>query len=152
MPAVTVYATLEDLAACGLPPAALSSIVPSVKQAALVKASAYADTFLGDRVTLPLQAPVDPTITDAVCQIAAWRLLCLRGFNPDNPGDAVVRQGYLDARDWLTRVANGQAKLNVIQGTPPSVQPDISSNCPRGYGDIYSGNPASNDPGVETGG
>ncbi len=152
MAAVTVYATLDDLAACGLPPAALASIVPSVKQAALVKASAYADTFIGDAVTLPLQAPVDPTITDAVCQIAAWRLLCLRGFNPDNPGDAVVRQGYLDARDWLTRVANKQAKLNVVQGSPPSCQPDISSNPARGFGEIYGGGPAANNPAIETGG
>jgi phage gp36-like protein len=152
MASVTVYATLADLEQCGLPPQALASIQPTVKQAALVKASAYADTFIGDAVTLPLQAPVDPTITDAVCQIAAWRLLCLRGFNPDNPGDAVVRQGYLDARDWLTRVANKQAKLNVVQGSPPSVQPDISSACPRGFGDVYSVSPAANDPAIITGG
>lgn len=128
------YASLADLDASGLPPGALGSVPRSVQSAMLQKASDFADSYLGDKFTLPLSPPYDAALVDAVCQIACWRLLVLRGFSPENPGDGVVRQGFLDARDWLTRIANGQATLKVRQANPASNQPDISSNEPRGYG------------------
>ena len=139
------YATLDDLDECGLPAGALSAIQPTVRQKALDKASAYADGFLRDQATLPLTAPYDPSLVDAVCQIAAWRLLCLRGFNPDNPGDQVIRQGWSDAVAWLTRVANQQVKLKLNQAQPIVPQPDVFSNQQRGYGDLF-GTGGTDDP------
>jgi phage gp36-like protein len=135
----TQYATLEDFMNAGLPTGALASLDRSTWNQALIRASSYADSFLGDKYTLPLTRPYPPSLVDAVCQIAAWRLMCLRGYNPAVEGgssDAIIRQGYLDARDWLVRVANGQAALTVIQAVPDSLQPDVSTNQQRGYGQL----------------
>ncbi len=139
------YATRDDLDTCGLPAGALASVDDDVKDQALEDRSAYADSYLGDKVTLPLTAPYDRTLVRYVCYMAAWDLICFRGFNPDNPADTVMRQRYEDADKWLVRVANGQARINVIQAAPPSLQPDVSSNCQRGYGDM-TGNGNTDDP------
>ncbi len=139
------YASIEDFNDAGLPNGALASLDRTTINRALVRASALANTFLGDKFTLGLGGPpYDASLVDAVCQIAAWNLLRLRGFNPDNAGDQVVRQGYLDAEKLLTRIANGQAYLNVQQGTPESLQPDVTSNSPRGYGDLTGSGRMSN--------
>jgi phage gp36-like protein len=143
----TQYATIEDFMNAGLPTGALSSLDKSTWNQALIRASSYADSFIGDKYTLPLGRPYPPSLVDAVCQIAAWRLMCLRGYNPAVAGgsaDAIIRQGYLDARDWLVRVANGQAALTVIQAVPESLQPDVTSNTPRGYGDLTGNGTVSN--------
>jgi phage gp36-like protein len=128
------YATIADLDISGLPMPAFGNLSPIQIQGALDRASDFADSFIGDKFTLPLLVPYPGALVDAVCQIAAWRLLCLRGFNPDNGADSVVRQGFLDARDWLTRVANGQARLAVVQTQPDSLQPNVSTSEQRGYG------------------
>jgi len=127
------YATIADFEACGLPPGAIGDISKGEIQMHLDRQSAHADTYLGAKVTLPLAAPYDPQLVDAVCQLAAWRIMCRRGFNPDNNGDAVVRQGWVDAIAWLTRVANGQARINVVQSAPASLQPNVTTNADRGY-------------------
>lgn len=130
------YASLQDLDECGLPLAALATIPKTTIQRQLDRASAYVDTFLGDKVQLSLVGAPDPIIVMTVCQIASWWLLVRRGFNPENPGDAVVRQSYLDAVTFLTRIANGQARINVKQSNPESLQPNVSSNELRGYGNV----------------
>jgi len=135
----TQYATIEDFQNAGLPTGALDSLDKSVWKQALIRASSFADSFLGDKYTLPLTPPYPPSLVDAVCQVAAWRLACLRGYNPAVAGgsaDAIIRQGFLDARDWLTRIANGQAALTVIQAIPDSLQPDTYTNVQRGYGQL----------------
>ncbi len=129
----TTFATIADFESAGLPLSALGSVSKLDVLRQLERDSAFAATYLGDKYTMPLSAPYDPALVDAVCRIAAWHLLCRRGFNPENPGDQVVRQGFIDARDWLTRVANGQARVQVQQANPESLQPDISSNERRGY-------------------
>src|SRR6478736_8623911 len=135
VPASTSYAAIEDLQSAGLPPAALGGGVAFTdQQAALVRASRLADTFLRDRYTLPLACPYDPALVDAVVQIASYRLMVRRGLNPNGGLDVAVRQGYDDAIAFLTRIANGQNQLCVVQATPASVQPEVFSNIPRGYG------------------
>ncbi len=143
------YATIDDFIQSGLGLDALESINKSTWNQMLIKASSVAATYIGNKYTLPLSAPFDPALVDAVCQIAAWRLLCLRGFNPSNAGDQVIRQGFLDARDWLTRVSNGQAQIQTItQAVPESLQPDVFTSTPRGYGDI-TGSGVLNQPAVD---
>lgn len=135
----TQYATIDDLMSAGLPSGALSSIDKTAWNQALIRASSYASTYIGCKYTLPLSPPYDPALVDAVCQIAAWRLMNLRGYNPAVAGgsaDAIIRQGFIDARDWLYRVANGQASLTVVQGTPESLQPDVYTSTQRGIGDL----------------
>jgi phage gp36-like protein len=140
------YATIDDFLNAGLPTGALASMDKSIWNQALIRASSFADSFLGDKYTLPLTPPYPAALVDAVCQVAAWRLMGLRGYNPAVAGgsaDAIIRQGYLDARDWLVRVANGQASLVVVQAVPEAVNPAVVSNCPRGYGDLTGTGQAS---------
>ncbi len=133
--AAVSYATIGDLNGCGLPAPALANMSLQDQQSALVRASRMADTFLRDRYTLPLQCPVDPTLTLWVCWMAAYFLLCTRGFNPNQSGiDQVVRMNYDDALKNLTRVANGQQQLCVRQAEPASQQPQVATNESRGYG------------------
>lgn len=145
------YATPEDLETFGLPVGALSGS-PVDLQRALDAASSFADSYIGNKYTLPLKpfpGPppfYDPALVACVCQIAAWNLMVRRGLNPDGTPE-ILRTGFQDARDWLVRVSKGQAVLQVLQSSPASLQPDLSSNQPRGYGDLI-GNGASDYPGV----
>ncbi len=133
------YATLEDLELV-LPAKAYGSVTAQQRLKALQRASAYADAFLRDRYALPLRCSCgcscgfDPSLVDAVCELASYRIVCLRGYNPDLGGDQVIRQGWADAVDFLKRVANGQAQLKVCQSNPPSLQPEVGTNPARGYG------------------
>ncbi len=143
----TQYASIEDFLNAGLPTGALASIDKSIWNQALIRASAFADTFIGCKYTLPLGRPYDPSLVDAVCQIAAWRLMSLRGYNPAVSGgssDALIRQGFLDARQWLYEVSNGRAALTVVQATPESLQPDVYTSTQRGIGDLAGGGTLSN--------
>jgi phage gp36-like protein len=144
------YAGIDDFIASGLPLGALESINKSVWNRMLIKASSVASGYIGCKYSLPLSRPYDPALVDAVCQIAAWRLACLRGFKPGqgDGNDSVIRQGFLDARQWLVDIANGKVALTVIQAVPPSLQPDVVTSTPRGYGDLTgSGSPSPYVPG-----
>lgn len=144
------YASIDDFLQSGLPLGALESIPKTTWNQMLIKASSFASGFIGCKYTLPITAPYDPALVDAVCQIAAWRLAALRGFKPGqgDGNDSVIRQGYLDARQWLVDVANGKIALSVTQATPASLQPDVVTATPRGYGDLTgSGSPSPFVPG-----
>lgn len=132
-PSIESYATLAEFQAVGLPAGALGSVPVAAQQAALLNASRFADTYLRAGSRLPIAAPYDPALVDAVCQIAAWRLMQRRGFNPNTPGDAAIRMGYEDAVKFLTRIADGKAHLAVMQTEPVSNQPDVSTSTPRGW-------------------
>lgn len=134
--AAASYATLEDLQEAGMPLGAIGSVPLKTQEKALERASRYADTYLRDRYTLPLAAPFDQSLVDAVVQIASWRLMQRRGFNPNTPGDATIRMGFEDAENWLKRIANGQAQLCVTQSYPQSYQPQVGSAAPRGWGGL----------------
>lgn len=127
------YADASDFEETGLPAGALAGLASSYVTAALKKASAVADSYLRDQYTLPLSEPYDPALVDAVVQIAAWRLLCRRGFNATTPGDATVRMGYEDSIEYLKRIANGQVRLSVVQSAPEQIEPRVISGIPRGY-------------------
>lgn len=135
-PAVQSYATIADLEEAGLPPGAIGSVDWQTQQRALERASRIADTYLRDRYTLPLSCPIDQSLVDAVVQIASWRLMGRRGFDPNSPGDATIRIGYEDAIKWLTRIANGQAQICVAQSNPASLQPQVGTTAPRGWGGL----------------
>lgn len=139
------YATLQDLDDCGIPLAALETLDKKLIQRQLDRASGYADAFLRDSYTLPFVAPFDPGLVMAVCQLAVWWLLSRRGFDPENPGDKVVYQGYRDAMDWLKLVANKKIAIAKNEANPVSLQPNVSSNTPRGYGEL-AGDGATNAP------
>jgi phage gp36-like protein len=127
------YATIADLQDVGLPPGALSGVDVPARQKALDNAAAYMDTFLRDKYRLPLIAPYDPSLVDANVQIACYRLMTRRGFNPEDPGDQAVRLGRDDAVTFLTRIANGQASLSVTETSPAIEEPRVITDGQRGY-------------------
>ncbi len=129
-----VYATIDDFEAFGLPSGALANLSFKAQQAIFLAASRRADMFLRDRYHLPLRCPIDPALTQIVCQLAAWFSLSVRGFNPNANGiDAVVRMNYDDAIKALTGIANGQQQLCVVQASPQSDQPQMYSSPSRGF-------------------
>jgi phage gp36-like protein len=130
------YATLDDLKSCGLPAGALAGVAFDVQNQALEDRSAYADGFIGDTCSLPLARPYDRTLVRCVCHLATWDLLLLRGFNPAVAGDAAAQYRAEQAEKWLLRVANKQVRLAVPENSNTSIQPDVATNCPRGWGDL----------------
>lgn len=111
------YATLAQLDEAGLPATALASIGSPARTAALVKASGVADGYLRKRFALPLSAWSDD-LTQVVCEIAAYNLMSVRGFNPASNADTLLAQRYQDAIAWLKDVARGLVEPDLTDATP----------------------------------
>lgn len=127
-----VYATIDDLASCGVPPESLADVGPVEKQRALYQASRTADQRLSARYRLPLVS-WDDGLTWIVCAIASFRLLSFRGWNPSDPANGGVVMMYNDALKTLDKVAQGDYTLDLIDTQPePIAVPDVSSDKPRG--------------------
>lgn len=110
----TQYATTAQLVQFSVPSAALTGISSDDQNAALKAASRVADSYLLKRFTLPLTQWGDD-LRQVVTDIAAYRLLKRRGFNPDNGDDAHLRMAYEDAVKWLESVSRGSATpLDVV--------------------------------------
>lgn len=103
------YATLADLTQLGIASAALSGIGNTDRQAALDAGSTMADGYLGSQFKLPLISPFPLDLRMHVCAVAAFILLKTRGFDPENPTDMAIRDGYTDAVKWFRDVADGRA-------------------------------------------
>ena len=125
------YAQIADLTTYGLPATALQSpnLPVQVQQAALDDASAIADSYLRGRYSLPLLA-WGTDLTQAVCRIAAYNLLSVRGYNPAAAADVNIRDRYTDAIDWLNKVQRQAVHPNVTpqpSQTPQYNQPFVTS-------------------------
>jgi phage gp36-like protein len=101
------YATTSDLYALGLPSAALTGVDPLAITLALEAASSVCDSYLRSHWACPIVSP-SYALKLYVCQIAAYRLLCSRGFHPEGV-DGVVRTSYEEALAWLKDCARGFA-------------------------------------------
>lgn len=117
------YATTADLARF-VPAAAIQSVSGIAQQQALDDASNEADGYLASYFKLPLVA-WGTDLTAAVCKIAVYNIMALRGFRPDGADD-LFRQRYEDALAWLTKVSQGyvtpagiaDSSANVADGAP----------------------------------
>jgi len=105
------YATTTDLARFGLPSGALAGVSTATQEAALDAASAFADSYLRSRYTVPLTSyGVD--LTKQVCALAAEDLLTTRGFDPSRAnGDAITLRAD-NARAWFRDVSAGRAAVS----------------------------------------
>lgn len=81
------------------------SVVEAVALDAIARASSEADSYLSVRYRVPV-ATVDPALTDAVCQIARYRLT-----GAEVNETAPIQQRYDRAIKWLERIAHGDANL-----------------------------------------
>lgn len=115
------FATSADMALLGLPQSVLDRAEaksPGSVAKAISAANARAAGYLAQRYALPLSVWGDD-LREQVCALAGWRVLCVVGFNPENPADAAARAAYLDAVKWFEAVASGQAALaDVVDATP----------------------------------
>ncbi len=113
------YATVEDLVQYGLSAGTLDGdLTPAQQMAALDAASAYADGYLRSQYTLPLIAPFPPDLVEAVCKIAAYNVLSVRGLNPEPGGDQNYRDRYKDAIAWLQQVGMGHISPSILDSSP----------------------------------
>lgn len=89
------YATLADLDALGLLSRAFASIDDDDKTAALADGSRRVDAFMRSQWKLPLIA-WDTMVTGWVVDLACYRLMAHRGYNPATGADPIIRLKYED--------------------------------------------------------
>lgn len=73
--------------------------------AALERASAEIDAWLGAYYPLPLAEPL-PALTGRCCDICRWQLC-----TAEHPMTEEIRMRYEDAIHWLEKVAEGKIRL-----------------------------------------
>lgn len=104
----TQYATITDLSRLSLASPVLTQLSDDTKNKALLARSSFADSFLRGRFQLPLVAWEDD-LRQAVCDLAAYDLVSVRGFNPEAGADVNFRLRSEDAIRWLTMISKEQA-------------------------------------------
>jgi phage gp36-like protein len=115
------YATRADLTST-VAAAALThpSTGPTQQDAKLLAASEEIDGYLRDQYQLPLTS-WGSDVVQRTCDIAAYRLVCLRGFNPD--ADGLYLTNYEKALAWLKLVAEGKVSPDVVDSSTGNQQP-----------------------------
>lgn len=130
------YATSDDLERYGLPQSTVQTIDGADITAQLDAASSLADSYLRLHYKLPLSSPYPIALVEAVCRIAAFNILSVRGYNPE--GDAgMIESRYQAAMKWLQDVGAGRAAPLMVTadqggttnaGGPFVVQPMFSDS------------------------
>ncbi|MBF0168792.1 MAG: DUF1320 domain-containing protein [Alphaproteobacteria bacterium] len=92
---------------------------------AIASASATVDSYIGSRYATPLQAPLDPAITEAVATMA-WYLLW--GSDATDP----MQKDYSRVLKFLRDVSDGRAKIAhaELSGSSASASPQIVAPTP----------------------
>lgn len=133
-----LYAKVADVGVHAIQPEAIKSVSAAEQAACCLAATDEADGYLGGGKTLPLTAWGDD-LTMQVAQIAAFRVLKRRGFQPDGSDDLIVK-GRDDAISWLRGVGRGDIEPpGMIDSTPEVYEAGISvySDTPRDAGGGY---------------
>ena len=118
------YAALTDLYFV-MPVAMMGTVTTAQQQQALDDRSAYADAKMRARYALPLGQPYDRALIRAVCDLAAWDIICLRGYDPESGSDqnfmrrAIGDDGRGGAQKLLDDVERQCAHFNVIEAIAP---------------------------------
>lgn len=115
------YATRADLASV-IAAAALAhpSTGTAAQDAQLLRASEFADSYLRSQYTLPL-VRWGSDLVHAVCDVAAYRLVCLRGFSPES--DGLYLDNFNASAKWLRDIGTGLVTPDVIDSSPSTVNP-----------------------------
>ncbi len=131
------YATITDLTTHGASSATFGSLSTLQKQGAVDAACAEADGYLRaryPRTELPLPAPYDPSLVQAVIKIATFECLRIRGFNPNAGSDALIVEAANVARSWLRQLARGETSLVIAPDVSSMTeQPRVISTTRRGW-------------------
>jgi hypothetical protein len=133
-----LYASLTDFGNFGVVSTAFGQLTQPQIQAQLQSASDYASSKMGARYVLPLTA-WDTSITQAVVQIAAYQCMCLRGFDPQNPGDTAARDLWMAAREFFDAVERQHAHPQITESPLPTQQAQPSVAAPMVIGQPLQG-------------
>lgn len=125
------YATIAEFPVYGgLPAVALGNLTTPQQQGQLDAASDEMDTYFAGRYSMPLLV-WDNSVKAKCCEIAAYKMICLRGFNPASGADVNFRMRYLDAIEWCKGVRNKAIHPTVTESGQPSptlTQPKVLSS------------------------
>lgn len=131
------YATQTDLSRLGVKSTATASLASNDLDAALAAASAFADSYLGNRYSLPLSA-YGADVTLAVAKIAAWEIMSAqRGHSPENGADSIWKTRRDEAVAWLEKVASGDLTPSGCVDSTADVDelgtPTVTTTARRGW-------------------
>ena len=112
------YATPAQFAALGLPAAATADFAGDV-QDFLDSAFSRVNTYLRGRYKLPIVSAPGELVT-AECHLAAYDLLCVRGFDASGSADMAVKMRYDGAIRWLRDLAAGKVNLDLAADATPA--------------------------------
>lgn len=139
------YCTVAEIARWGVSAEALDGIPakPETETSgginqrdAILGASDVIDGYLRSRFTLPLTA-WEQDLRRACAVIAAWDLISVRGYSPDD--DPALKARYDAIIKWLEGVAAGKITPSVTDSSPgaepgsPSGGPRVISSTSRGW-------------------
>jgi phage gp36-like protein len=115
----TPYAVYTQLPLYGLPATALGAVTVEQQTDACVSATDEMNSYFGGRWPLPLVA-WDDSITAKCCEIAAYKLMSIRGFNPAAGADVNYLQRYNAAIAWCKGVRDKAIHPTVTTSAQPS--------------------------------
>lgn len=115
---MAAYALLADLQMV-MPTTAFSGIPTATTTAILNARNAFADDKMRARYRLPLAAPYPASLTQNICFLAAYDVMCFRGYNPQSGADQNIRARYLDAMKWFDDVERQRCHPAVTEAAAP---------------------------------
>lgn len=128
--------TDAELLLLGATAGTLSDIPVLTRDSVRNAASSIALSYLRKRYGLPLVSWSDD-VKAAVADIAAYRLLRIRGVNPANGRDLVAKEANDAAIQWLGDIARGIVEPEMVVDSTVSTEehaPLIATNALRGWG------------------
>lgn len=129
---MTQYASTTDLQRLGLSSRALAGVSSYAITDALVSASSIADGYIASRYgdALPLTTWPE-SLRMAVASIAAFTILGVVGFNPEDGSHVIVAKRRDDAMAWLRDVSLGRVTLPAATVAPARIaRPSVVSKGP----------------------
>ena len=111
------YAQISDLTVYGIPATALGATTTAQQQAALDTAAGTVDEHISGRYQMPLVPPIPLVFTEITCVIAAWRIMMVRGTNPESTDYKMLRDRYTDAMQTLNKIQRQALHPIVNQGS-----------------------------------
>jgi len=105
-------ATPTQFAIYGLPAVATADFSGNV-QDYLDASFGELNTYLRSRYSLPFSATVPIELVKAECVLAAYDLLSVRGFDPENGADSNIILRYKKTMSWLMAIAEGKVNLDI---------------------------------------
>ena len=98
-----MYESYSDLARLGIPATAFDTLTAAQVQAELDRAGAWINSRIRGRYHLPL-VDWDDEIRGVEIDVAVYRSMALRGYQPSNGADVELRRKYDDAAAWCDGV------------------------------------------------